>query len=89
MRGWAGGADADWRTNNTLVDISVRVATSIMDWIPTTALQWAYEYWNIDFTFAQTPEESSFANAFSQEAGIENERDDFVIDPRCARRGPS
>ncbi|BEJ14164.1 hypothetical protein CspHIS471_0313380 [Cutaneotrichosporon sp. HIS471] len=73
---------SDWRMNMSLVDISVRVATSIMDWIPVNALQWAYEYWNIDFTFAQTPEESSFANAFSQEAGIENERDDFVIDPR-------
>lgn len=53
-----------------------------MDWIPTNPLQWAYEYWNIDFTFAQTPEESSFANAFSQEAGIANEQDDFVIDQR-------
>lgn len=71
-----------WRANQSLVDISVRVATSIMDWIPTNALQDLYEYWNIDYTFAQTPEESSFGNAFRQEAGIENEVDDFVVDQR-------
>lgn len=53
-----------------------------MDWIPVTPLQQAYEYWNIDFTFAQPPEDSSFANAFGQEAGIENEVDDFVTDQR-------
>jgi polyamine oxidase len=53
-----------------------------MDWLPTTALQTAYEYWNIDYTFAQPPEDSSFANTFGQEAGIENEVDDFVVDQR-------
>ncbi|CAK9780397.1 amine oxidase [Cutaneotrichosporon oleaginosum] len=73
---------SEWRSNNSLVDVSVRVATSIMDWMPVTPLQRAYEYWNIDYTFAQSPEESSFANAFAQEAGIANERDDFVVDPR-------
>lgn len=72
----------EWRDNNSLVDLSVRVATSIMDWIPVTPVQKAYEYWNIDFTFAQPPEDCSFANAFGQEAGIENEVDDFVIDQR-------
>lgn len=45
-------------------------------------LQWAYEYWNIDYTFAQSPEASSFNNAFSQEAGIAEEVDDFVVDQR-------
>lgn len=65
-----------------MVDLSVRVATSILDWVPHSALQRAYEYWNIDYTFAQPPEDSSFVNAFSQEAGIAEEVDDFVIDER-------
>ncbi|KAL1409904.1 hypothetical protein Q8F55_003903 [Vanrija albida] len=71
-----------WRQNNSLVDLSVRVATSIMDWIPVNPLQLAYEYWNIDYTFAQPPEISSFENAFAQEAGIAEEQDDFVVDQR-------
>lgn len=76
---------AAYRENNSLVDISVRVATSIMDWIPVTPMQKLYEYWNVDFTFAQTPEESSFANAFGQEVGLEDadNPDLFVIDQRC------
>lgn len=73
---------AVWRQNNTLVDLSVRVATSIMDWIPVNPLQNLYEYWNIDYTFAQPPEISSFNNAFGQEAGLANEVDDFIVDQR-------
>ena len=73
---------SDYRTNSSLVDLSVRVATSILDWIPTTAMQMLYEYWNVDFTFAQTPEASSFANAFGQEAGVANSQDRFVVDQR-------
>lgn len=66
-----------------LVDISVRVATSIMDWIPVTPMQRLYEYWNVDFTFAQPPASSSFANAFGQEVGVVNSEDQFVTDQRC------
>lgn len=65
-----------------LVDLSVRVATSIMDWIPVTPMQRLYEYWNIDFTFAQPPAACSFANAFGQEVGIEDSEDQFVTDQR-------
>lgn len=53
-----------------------------MDWIPTSPLQWAYEYYNVDWLFAQTPSESSFANAFGQEAGNAGDEDNFVIDQR-------
>lgn len=53
-----------------------------MDWIPVNPLQLAYEYWNIDYTFAQPPEMCSFENAFGQEAGIADQQDDFVIDQR-------
>jgi polyamine oxidase len=65
-----------------LVDLSVRVATSILDWIPTTPMEMLYEYFNIDFTYAQTPEQSSFVNAFGQEAGVANSTDSFVVDQR-------
>ncbi|WVR09269.1 hypothetical protein IAU60_006334 [Kwoniella sp. DSM 27419] len=71
-----------WREDNMLVDLSVRVGTSIMDWIPVTPMQWLYEWWNIDYTFAQTPEESSLANAFGQEVGLADQADDFVLDQR-------
>ena len=45
-------------------------------------MQMLYEYWNVDFTFAQPPEDSSFANAFGQEAGIADSADRFVTDER-------
>lgn len=38
--------------------------------------------YNIDFTFAQSPAESSFANAFQQEAGVAVSGDAFVTDQR-------
>lgn len=53
-----------------------------MDWIPVDPMQMLYEYWNIDYTFAQPPEASSFENSFGQEDGITASEDQFVIDQR-------
>lgn len=53
-----------------------------MDWIPVTSMQMLYEYWNVDFTFAQPPEAASFTNAFGQEVGIADSEDRFVTDQR-------
>lgn len=65
-----------------LVDLTVKVATSIMDWIPVNPMQKLYQYWNIDYTFAQPPDVCSFVNAFGQEAGIADQEDQFVTDRR-------
>ena len=47
-------------------------------------MQMLYEYWNVDFTFAQPPAAASFENAFGQEIGVVNteDPDQFVIDQR-------
>lgn len=70
----------DYRQGKRQVDITGRAGLSILDWLPKTALQKLYEWYNVDFTFAQPPEIISLYNTFS--VSEEDDEDRLVIDQR-------
>ena len=73
----------DKRLKRQEVDLTARAALSILDWLPITPLQKVYEWFNVDFTFAQPPEICSLFNTFS--VSEEADEDRLVIDQRGYR----
>jgi polyamine oxidase len=73
----------DYRQGKKQVDITARAGLSILDWLPKTPLQKLYEWYSVDFTFAQTPEVCSLYNTFS--VSEEADQDRLVIDQRGYR----
>lgn len=73
----------DQRLKRQEVDLTARAALSILDWLPITPLQKVYEWFNVDFTFAQPPEVCSLFNTFS--VSEEADEDRLVIDQRGYR----
>lgn len=55
------------RLDDMEVDLTARTGLSMLGWRPKTPLQMLYEWVNVDFTTAQTPEVCSLYNAFEQE----------------------
>lgn len=70
----------DSRMGKKQVDITARAGLSILDWLPKTPLQKLYEWFSVDFTFAQPPEICSLYNTFS--VSEEEDEDQLVIDQR-------
>ncbi|KAM0715524.1 hypothetical protein Q7P37_009022 [Cladosporium fusiforme] len=71
------------RLEDMEVDLTARTGLSMLGWRPKTALQRLYEWVNIDFTTAQTPEVCSLYNAFEQEDYPgSDEPEQLVIDQR-------
>lgn len=73
----------DERLKRSEVDLTARAALSILDWLPKTPLEKVYEWFNVDFTFAQPPEICSLYNTFS--VSEEADQDRLVIDQRGYR----
>lgn len=48
------------RLPESLVDLTARAGYALIGWKPKTLQERACEYFAFDFTFAQTPEQSSF-----------------------------
>ena len=73
---------AEKRINASQVDLSARAGASIVGYRPRTALERAYEWYNIDFTFAQSPELCSFYETFGAQENPLAAQDLLVADPR-------
>ena len=74
------------RLNDMEVDLTARTGLSMLGWRPKTALERLYEWVNVDFTTAQSPEVCSLYNAFEQEDYEgSDEPEQLVIDQRGYR----
>jgi polyamine oxidase len=76
------GSYAANRSAQGRVDLSVRAASSIVGWLPTTPVDEIYEYFNIDFETAQPPNVCSFYNALGDTDGGFSPGNNLVLDQR-------
>ncbi|PWN47291.1 amine oxidase [Violaceomyces palustris] len=70
------------RSEQGRVDLTVKAASGILGWVPTTPVEKIYEYYNIDFETAEPPQVCSFYNALGNTEGGFAPGNNLVLDPR-------